>query len=165
MQLILLLLFTFISCETPPQRTISSYYGVEEETNQTSCNQQTLEIVCRNELAQTRQFKQRCLNQNKKIIQCDCDDYLCVDSQNLESDSSSTLIESIEQNELGNILRDSTKVYNGIDYEGVERSCSPLVPGFMCNAEFTKEDEYGLECRKEGIDIVFCGCHDPICLL
>jgi hypothetical protein len=166
MRAILILLFLFISCETPPRKVTSSYHGVESNAYQTNCSQQLLEVYCKEELDETKNFKSRCIGQKKKIVKCDCDEYLCID-QKTKSDVSFTTPSDIEdQNEfeLGKILKDSTIEYTGVNFYGEVRTCTSLSAKTFCTFEFTKEDNYGYECRKKGYDIVFCGCHDPICL-
>lgn len=84
------------------------------------------------------------------------DDVLVVEDENESS--------GYENDYRGRLLLDSTKKYIGVDYYGVTKTCSPPV-SLICTQELTAEDSYGHRCRADGIDIVYCGCHDPICIL
>lgn len=84
MRILLLPLLLFISCEPLPQRTVASYHGAEVEADQLLCSESSLKLVCENELEETKEFKKRCLDQNRSILVCDCDEYLCVTSKEEE---------------------------------------------------------------------------------
>lgn len=162
----LLVIFFLAACEAPPQRTISSsYYGAETQNQPQACSQFEYEITCKSEFEATKRFKEKCREQNRKLLVCNCDHYECVDNSHVTN-----YPEPFENEELptkidmGDIIRDYPNLYTGVDYNGKTRTCTSLAPDIACTMEFTKEDAYGLECRKQGYDIVLCGCHDPICL-
>lgn len=164
MRILFLLIFLY-ACEQP-RRVTASYQGAVFDGGNYSCSPTTYKLVCENELEETRNFKRSCLNQNKKILQCDCDEYLCVDSLKGEDHSNSEpeIDEPESEISMGKILSDQNTIYTGIDFNGNTKSCSPLSPDLYCSQEFTQEDQYGFDCRENGQDIVFCSCHDPICL-
>ena len=168
-----LLLILIISCEDYPRRDLSSNDGNQYQTDSSYCAEAVQKGICDNENDQEIQdFKTRCMLENKKIINCNCEEYLCVDEESTNDTLDEPEVEGPIQSipspnpsqKVGMILDDWQNEYTGIDYNGNERTCSPLPPDVACFTVFTKEDEYGSQCRQEGKDIVFCNCHDPICL-
>jgi hypothetical protein len=51
----------------------------------------------------------------------------------------------------------------GEDINGETRQCSDN-SGAVCTQVFTEEDQYGLDCLRDGDVAIQCGCHDWICV-
>ncbi len=179
MKLLLCVSFILVSCDAPPTRGISSsYYGTDVADHLNNCTPQTTELICRQELQETQDFKSRCLSQQKTLIQCACDQYLCVDEDirglqnkvpNTEVVDDEDKTQKVEDDRndrplIGDVLRDWPSQHIGIDFYGNTKTCSSLPPDIGCLAVFTKFNEYAFECRRDGYDVVYCDCDDPICL-
>jgi hypothetical protein len=186
-RLIILILFITVSCNEVVTRQSLQNNSVQE--SRSGFNTQNDFVQCSTEKSDTFCSKLKILDSDSKlrvgciangfeVISCGCGEYLCsrpvsdYPPANYESNNNpntvnpidDATIEIVTEAPLGDILNDSSALYTGEDFYGAIRSCSPMAGNLFCTMDFTKEDEFGLNCRKEGFDIVKCGCHDPICL-
>lgn len=59
-----------------------------------------------------------------------------------------------------------SNAYRGVDVDGNERECVDTESEdiFACTSEFTRSDQFGLDCLKDNKVAISCGCHDWICV-
>jgi hypothetical protein len=175
-------IFFFLSCNEKIVRQIpSSRGGFNIENIYVKCSSDNLKQLCPQlkKLDLQTSFKYECSSSGYEVIDCGCYEYLCsrpvsnYPTPSLETNYSTFDEDSTKDTKdpeisrdipLGQILIDDSIEYTGEDFSGAIRSCSPISKDSICTTVFTKEDQYGLDCREKGYDIVKCGCHDPICI-
>lgn len=118
-----------------------TYQGFDINGKYTDCTVESTN-ACTEVYGPDEEFMDECASRGYEVFTCGCHSYLCKE----------------------NIVKEVLAEREGIDIEGVIRSCTPLAEGTVCTEVFTEEDAYAVQCEEDGGEAVQCGCHDWICI-
>ena len=121
-----------------------SYTGVDKDGKTRSCIDQ-FGAICTEVFTDSDQFGLDCENKGDFPVQCNCHDWICVDR------------DDFEKKEI---------VSKGYNHKGELESCIKFDESSnekACTMEFTDSDQFGLDCKNEGFEVIQCGCHSWLC--
>lgn len=150
--LILLLIFITTGCKlqrreesfNPNELLSSAYTGFNINGHAVSCTAENTS-TCSGLPPGQEVFKNRCIEQDAKVFQCNCQYILC--GKNIFKNHNDR-------------QRDKK---HGYDQFGKQRSCLPMNPKHLCTTVVTPADTFAAQCKQAGAQATKCACHDYIC--
>lgn len=143
MRILLILIHSLllIACETTSSNKIDTIYeGRNMEGKVVTCHQQLSSTKqCSSFSIEVEQYKQKCLHNGGKVVQCNCEDVICVEENN----------ESI--------------LVKGLDMQGQIKSCHAITADTFCPETNKAEQQFAISCKEKGNSPFRCSCNDYIC--